>query len=453
MSGKAILSNKIYMSDTSDGTVSWATALKEACTHKIPLPFNPNQSKFAKPYKILKSYSYLGKGIFTVPSGRFDLIPDYFEKVDKRVLQNRPNFPTFLKTHWLRDSQLEAAAFANDNCLISARPGWGKTFTGLYIASLLKQKTLIVVHTKALMEQWIEEIQSVFGMDRSQVGTIWEGRVDIKEHITIGIVKTIHNNRLAISKEFGLVIVDEVHHLPADQFSGFIDTSHARYKIGMTGTLARKDQKHALIFDYISTRVFEAPDENVMTPTVDVIKIPLDFDKYIGVYAARVTAVNEDPAYIRMAASICRTYADMGHKILFVGDRIAGLEAIKRELGSRASLYHSSLTTAEKDAAFAAMRTGKTDILIGSIKIFMEGISENYLSCLILGASVSGPPLDQLIGRVIRKHPDKIEPVIVDILLAGRTMKRHQDDRCGTYEKAEYEVNYYGQGESNTTAL
>lgn len=451
MSGKAIISNRIYLSDNSDGSVAWATELKEACTHKIPVAFNPNQSRFAKPYKILKSYTYLGKGIFTIPSGREDLIPSEFSITDKRISIEKVHFPKFLKTEWLRSSQLEAANFAlsSGNCLISARPGWGKTFTALYIASLLKQRTLIIVHTNALAEQWIDEIESVYGITRSSIGTISEGRVNIGEYITVGIVKTLHNNRLALSKEFGLVIVDEVHHLPADQFSGFIDVSHAKYKIGMTGTLERKDNKHALIFDYISTKVFIAPDENVMVPKVDVVKVPIDFDQIEGVYSAKVTALNNDPAFQYILKSLCITYADLGHKVLFVSDRIAMLEALKQSIGSRAVIYHSSLSKAEKESALERMRTGKADILLGSLRIFLEGISENYLSCLLLGASISGPPLEQVIGRVIRQLEGKITPVIVDVLLSGRTMKRHHDDRLTTYGKSDYSIEYFGEDKAS----
>lgn len=445
MTGKAIISNKIYLSDNTDGSVAWATPLKEACTHKIPIPFNPNQSKFAKPFKILKSYTYLGKGIFTIPSGRQDLIPSDFEIIDKRVDLRAPLFPKFLKEEFLRDSQMEARTFAVDsgNCLISARPGWGKTFTALAIASALKRKTLIVVHTKALAEQWIEEICSVYGITEESIGKIWEGRVDIGEYITVGIVRTLHNNRLELAKSFGLIIVDEVHHLPADQFSGFIDVNHAKIKIGMTGTLERKDQKHALIFDYISTNVFIAPDENVMTPTVDVIKVPIDFDNFEGVYANKVTAINNDPAFLYVLSSLCITYADLGHKILFVSDRISALEALKERIGNRAVIYHSSLSKKEKDYALERMRTGKSDILLGSIKIFLEGISENYLSSLILGASISGPPLEQVIGRVIRQNPGKEAPIIVDVVPAGKTMRRHHEERTKTYARFDYSVNYY----------
>lgn len=450
MTGKAVISNKIYLSDPGDPSVSWATHLKEQCTHKIPVPFNPNHSKFSKPYKIIKSYSYLGKGIFTVPSGREDLIPEYFEVIDKRVEKPVPHFPEFLYKEGLRESQQAAIKFAvsRGNCLISARPGWGKTFTALAIAAELKQKTLVIVHTVALAEQWIQEICAVYGMDPSQIGTIWEGRVTIGDFITIGIIKTVHNNRMSLTKEFGLVIVDEVHHLPADQFAGFIDVSHAKYKMGMTGTLERKDKKHVLIFDYISTDVFVAPDENVMIPTVDVAKVPIDFDSLTGAYAAKVTELNNDPTFQHVLGSLCATYADLGHKVLFVSDRISMLEALHKRLGDRSVIYHSSMSKVEKENGLRRMRNGEADILLGSLRIFLEGVSENYLSCLVLGASISGPPLDQVIGRVIRQREGKLNPVIVDVLLAGRTMRRHHDDRVKTYEAAEYSVEYFGEGEA-----
>ena len=85
---------------------------------------------------------------------------------------------------------------------------------------------------------------------------------------------------------------------------------------------------------------------------------------------------------------------------------------------------------------------GNTNI-IGSQKIFSEGISENYLSCLVLGFSTKGPPLQQLIGRVIREFNGKKQPVIVDIVLEGRTYKRHFEDRKAQYLEYGYDITEY----------
>ena len=81
------------------------------------------------------------------------------------------------------------------------------------------------------------------------------------------------------------------------------------------------------------------------------------------------------------------------------------------------------------------------DILFGTQSIFSEGISVDCLSCHILGTPVNNEPLlTQLIGRVIRMNEGKLQPVIVDINLEGRTARKQASARRGYYMRQGYEV-------------
>ena len=94
----------------------------------------------------------------------------------------------------------------------------------------------------------------------------------------------------------------------------------------------------------------------------------------------------------------------------------------------------------ERDEAMEEVRTNK-NILFGTQSIFSEGISLNELSCLVLGTPVNNEPLlTQLIGRVVRKMDGKIQPVIVDINLKGKTASRQANARLGYYMRQGYEV-------------
>ena len=87
------------------------------------------------------------------------------------------------------------------------------------------------------------------------------------------------------------------------------------------------------------------------------------------------------------------------------------------------------------------MQEGKVDILLGTQSIFSEGISVNPLSCLILATPVNNTPLlTQLIGRVIREHPGKQDPVVVDINLKGKTAEKQAKLRLGHYLQQKYNV-------------
>ena len=134
---KAVMSHRIYMDCPAD----MQEDLDRELTYTIPAhnPLDPPQ--------VIKNMGIIRNGLVSLPIGRTDLIPSHYEIVDKRV--NIPvEFPKFKFD--LRDSQKAVYDEIIDNAIINAWVSWGKTFTGLAIASKLKQKTLVVVHTIAL---------------------------------------------------------------------------------------------------------------------------------------------------------------------------------------------------------------------------------------------------------------------------------------------------------------
>lgn len=434
---KAIISNRIWIPKEA----KCGEELVKQCTHRIELSAYERMIAMARggiPYRIINTHSKPTKDILSFPIGKLNCLSDDLEIVDKRVKCELPDFPNFAPT--LRENQQEALDFAVNNggsIIIKARPGWGKTFTALAIAAHYKRKTLVVVHTVALLEQWVKEIRKVLG---TEPGVVGNSTYTIGEFITIGIIKTVHKNRMELSKEFGMVIMDEVHHLPAELFTKFIDSNYASIKIGMSGTLERIDKTHVVIYDYISAKYFNATDENVMTPSVHIIRVPLNFDAYEGSgYVVKVSRLNEDLDYLRILANLCITYAAKSHKVLCVMDRVGGSQLLAKFIGDKAICYTHATDKQIKATAFKRMQTD-ADVLVGSKQIFSEGISEKYLSALVLGCSVTGPPLEQLIGRIERICDKKQEPIIVDIRLDGKIMGRAGAMRDLYYDKKGYRV-------------
>ena len=175
----------------------------------------------------------INKDLVTIPVGRFDLIPEGHEIIDKRITVPE-KFPEF--KFELRDSQAKVFNSVEDNAIINAFVSWGKTFTALAIAAKLGQKTLIVVHTLALRKQWEEEIEKCLGIS---CGIIGSGKFDTDPIIVVANVQTLSKKVTQISKMFGTVILDEMHHVSAPTFSGIIDKCSDKYKIGLSGTLQR----------------------------------------------------------------------------------------------------------------------------------------------------------------------------------------------------------------------
>ena len=258
----------------------------------------------------------------------------------------------------------------------------------------------------------------------------------------IGNIQTLYRNIDKIRKEFGTLILDEMHHVSSPTFSRILDTNYCRYKIGLSGTIERKDGKHVVFRDYFSPNVLKPPKENFMTPVVNLFHSEVRFlDGARIPWANRVTNLATNEEYRHSVSMLAAAYAHRGHKVLVVSDRVAFLKRCAELTGDKAVCVTGDIVQEEREELINELRFGNKNVLYGTQAIFSEGISINELSCLILGTPINNEPLlTQLIGRIIRKVEDKPTPVIIDIHLKGDTARRQASNRVGYYMKQGYEI-------------
>tara|TARA_B100000131_G_scaffold108925_1_gene105819 strand:- start:15 stop:1298 length:1284 start_codon:yes stop_codon:yes gene_type:complete len=423
---KAVISNRIYLEVTDQ----YKEVLSKELTYTIP-SYNPKD-----PPIVIKNMARIRSNLVSIPIGRTDLIPNDYEIVDKRI-ESPVEFPKFKFP--LRPSQQDVFDEIEDNCIINAWVSWGKTFTGLAIAGKLKQKTLIIVHTVPLRNQWAKEVKKVYGFEPGIIGS---GRFDISSPVVIGNTQSLYRRIGDIRKEFGTCILDEMHHVSSPTFSKVIDSNYARYKIGLSGTIERKDGKHVVFRDYFGQKVLKPPKENYMTPSIWVHRSEIRFMDGSNIpWANKVTqlAYNED--YIHTIALLAAAMAAKGHKVLVVSDRVHFLQVCAELAGDKAICVTGEVPHEERQTLMSKITTGEANILFGTQAIFSEGISLDDLSCLILATPVNNEPLlTQLIGRVIRQKEGKRDPIVVDIQLKGNTARRQASNRMGYYMKQGYNI-------------
>ena len=426
---KAVISNRIYIDNPGK---DHSKHVMQTLTYKI---HKDTGSKKFSSVETIRNYKLLAGGIMSIPQGRLDLIPEGWELVDKRVLNPVP-FPT--PKYELREDQRVVYDEVHDTCFINALVGWGKTFTALHVARKLGQKTLVITHTTALRDQWVEEVEALFGM---QPGIIGSGKFDIEDHaIVVGNIQTIVKNLEPLQKEFGTLILDEAHHCPATTFAGTVDAFHARYRIALSGTMTRKDGKHILFQDYFGNTVYKPPQSNTINPKVHIVKSGITLKPGVT-WVEKINDLTQNDNYRKFIAGVANMHISRGHSVLIVADRVEFLEKVKEYVGETCVLV-----TGETD--FEARQRVKEQILskekmciAGSRQIFAEGISINILSCVILAVPMSNDSLlEQIVGRIMRPHEGKLEPIVVDIQFAGWADKKQNTDRLGLYLRKGWEV-------------
>lgn len=423
---KAVISNRIYLECTRE----YREVLSKELTYTIPAQ-NPND-----PPQVIKNLQRVRENLVTIPIGRMDLIPDDYEIVDKRI-EMPIEFPEFKFP--LRESQQAVYDALDDNCIINAWVSWGKTFTGLAIAGKLGQKTLVITHTVSLRNQWAKEVEKVYGI---KPGIIGSGKFEIDAPIVIGNTQTLYRNIPKIRKEFGTIILDEMHHVSSPTFSKLLDTNYCRYKIGLSGTIERKDGKHVVFKDYFGSKLFKPPKENFMTPTIEIFRSEIRFMDGAHIpWAKRINALANNDEYRHTVAMLAAAYAAKGHKVLVVSDRVHFLKSCAELTGEKAVCVTGEVSHEDREKLINEILYGDKNVLFGTQAIFSEGISVNTLSCLILGTPINNEPLlTQLIGRVIRKQEGKREPIVIDIHLKGKTAQKQASNRMGYYMKQGYTI-------------
>ena len=426
---KAIISNKIYLDVTPD----IAKKLINNLTYKIRRNIPGVKNHFIQ-YDIIKNYKVLPNSIMAIPVGRIDLIPEDYEIQDKRIICDLPfpdpKFP-------LRGSQLDVFNEVDDTCFINAMVGWGKTFTALHIARKLGQKTLIVCHNTMLRDQWIEEIEKLFEMP---VGVIGSGEFDIDHSIVVGNIQTLTKLVPKICKEFGTVIVDEAHHCPASTFTTFIDGMYARYKIGLSGTMQRKDGKQVLFKDFFGSKLYQPPQENTLTPTVQIVRTGIALSPG-DTWVKKINNLLYDTDYQRFIAAAANLQIAKGHKVLIVADRVEFLQQVGELIGETCVCITGGTTYDERVLLKEQVESGEKNCIAGSRQIFSEGISVNILSCVILAVPIANDGLlEQIIGRIMRQHKNKLSPLVLDMQFSGVRDRKQNKDRIAFYMRKGWSI-------------
>jgi len=159
----------------------------------------------------------------------------------------------------LRDYQVEALEAWKKNMyrgVIALPTGSGKTLIGIAAIAELKQPTLIIVYTKEQINEWLEKIRNFTRNAYRYIGLFYSEKKQIS-NITISTYQSAFRYMDLLYDKFKLLIVDEVHHLPADKFRYIAMRSLAPFRMGLSATPYREDGRHVDLFNLMGGLVYE----------------------------------------------------------------------------------------------------------------------------------------------------------------------------------------------------
>jgi superfamily II DNA or RNA helicase len=346
----------------------------------------------------------------------------------------------------LRDYQQQAVKGASryEQGIIQAVTGSGKTIMGLQLIHQRGQRSLIMVHTNELAKQWAAEIEKILGITSGMIGS---GKWIEGEHITICMVQTLSRNpeRTAeLAAGYGLVLVDEAHHVPAETFARVIGQMPCKYRYGLTATPERRDGLHVLIHRAIGRTIAEVSADHVedvggiVPAEVTVIHTGFspDCDSWQD-YVSQLVSSDTRNAQIAQIA----TKASQQAPTLVLVDRIEHAHRIQELCQVTAVVAHGQLKKKIRVAAFEAMVTAP--LTIGTTGLLGEGLDVSRWGTLILASPISSRvKLLQAIGRVIRPHPGKETGLVVDIVDDHGFSGSSFNKRKAIYDSRQYQVSF-----------
>jgi len=142
------------------------------------------------------------------------------------------------------------AMLAHDTGVLSATTAFGKTVIAAWLIARRGVNTLVLVHRRQLLEQWVERLSAFLGLSPKAIGRIGGGRRKATGSLDVAVIQSLVRKGVVKEcvREYGHLVVDECHHLSAWSFEQVARRAKAKYVAGLSATVTRKDGHHPIIF-------------------------------------------------------------------------------------------------------------------------------------------------------------------------------------------------------------
>lgn len=362
----------------------------------------------------------------------------------------------------LHDDQAAAAnaMLAHDTGVLAATTAFGKTVVAAWLIAKRSVNTLILVHRRQLLEQWVQRLTTFLDLPPKAVGRIAGGRVKPTGMIDVALIQSLSRKGIVhdLVGDYGHLIVDECHHLSAASFEQVVRQAKAKFVTGLSATVTRKDGHHPIIFMQcgpIRHRVdakgaaASRPFEHIVfvRPTGYYPTGADDEDKRVQFQKLYAELIADQPRNQLVCDDVVQAVRE-GRSPLVLTERNDHLDALAERLSG--SVQHLVLLRGgmgqkqlrEVADRLAAIPDGEPRVLIATGRYIGEGFDDARLDTLFLSLPVSWRgTIAQYVGRLHRRHDRKRDVRVYDYPdLNVPMLARMFDRRCRGYESLGYRI-------------
>jgi len=299
--------------------------------------------------------------------------------------------------------------------------GAGKTIVGLCAMARLGRHAIILCTSVTAVRQWIRELIDKTTLAEDQVGE-YTGEVKHIRPVTVTTYQILTYRRtkggkfphfdLVNARNWGLILYDEVHLLPAPVFRLTAEIQ-ARRRLGLTATLVREDQREDDVFSLIGPKKYDVPWKTleaqgwIAAATCTEVRVALPdalrLEYALAPLRSRIRIAAENPEKLPLIHRLVRRH--QGDRVLIIGQYLSQLHTIEEQLG--APIITGRTPNRERDRLYEAFRRGKVPLLIVSkVGNFAVDLPDANVAIQVSGTFGSRQEEAQRLGRILRPKTD-----------------------------------------------
>ena len=351
------------------------------------------------------------------------------------------------------------ALMAHDTGVLAATTAFGKTVVAADIIARRDSNTLILVHRQQLLEQWVARLKAFLDIDPGRIGVIRGGKRKPTGEIDVALIQSLsRQGEVAdLVADYGHLVVDECHHLSAVSFEAIAAAARAKYVLGLSATVTRKDGHHPIIFMQcgpIRYRV-DARKQAASRPFAHrVVLRPTAFSPPASDEGGRISIQNlygllaRDRERNELIFSDILSALEAGRSPVVITERKDHLQLLADRLSRFAKnviVLSGGMSAGDRRKTAEALQSvpdGVERVLVATGRYLGEGFDDARLDTLFLTMPISWRgTLAQYAGRLHRLHSAKREVVIYDYVDSSVAMlARMADKRQAGYRALGYEI-------------
>ena len=480
-----VLANMIYISKSGISSKG-LNQLKRLASFKNPDFFKAQAmrlSTYNKPRIISvfeESDDYLG-----LPRGLYDDIIQMFINNNVDIcFEDKTNAGNTINVHFkgeLRSEQQMAldALLQKNNGVLSASTAFGKTVVGAALIAKRKVNTLILVHRTALLKQWIERLEEFLIIDeeppieytpkgrkrkKKVIGQMGGAKNNLSGIIDVAVMQSIISNNEVneIVKNYGMVIVDECHHVSAFSFEQILKETYAKYVYGLTATPVRQDGHQPIIYMQCGEIAYKADNkkqakehsfEHYTVPRFTTYRTL--YDKIAEIYSD----ITEDESRNALIINDCKNLIEEGRTPIILTERTKHVDILASGLQEYNVIKLVGGMGNKKNTEIMnrlhSICADEKLVIIATGKYVGEGFDFPRLDTLLLAMPISWKgTLQQYAGRLHRDYENKKEVRIYDYIDVNvRVLEKMYQKRLSGYNSMCYQIKCVTNAERSVNSI